>query len=90
MHPRRLGMHIYADRQLTPNFELLAEIFVCRHVSIILRGFRNRVCLYICPSACPYTEKRNHPSFVNVSLIVVIDTSMEMFSRVLHHGNLKI
>ena len=34
-------------------------------------------------SVCPYPEKRNHPSFVNVSSTLVIDTSMKMSSRVL-------
>ena len=37
----------------------------------------------VCPSVCPYHEKRNHPSFVNVSPTLVIDTSMERPSRVL-------
>ena len=41
-------------------------------------------------SICPYPEKRNHPSFVNISPTLVIDTSMERSSRVLHHGNPKI
>ena len=41
-------------------------------------------------SVCPYPEKRNHHSFVNISPTLVIDTSMERSSRVLHHGNQKI
>ena len=41
----------------------------------------------VCPSLCPYPEKRNHHSFVNISPTLVIDTSMERSSRVLHHGN---
>ena len=41
-------------------------------------------------SVCPYPEKRNHHSFVNISPTLVIDTSMERSSRVLHHGNPKI
>ena len=41
-------------------------------------------------SICPYPEKRNHHSFVNISPTLVIDTSMERSSRVLHHGNPKI
>ena len=32
----------------------------------------------------------NHPGFVNISPTIVIDTSMERSSRVLHHGNIKI
>ena len=40
-------------------------------------------------SVCPYPEKRNHLSFVNISPTLVIDTSMERSSRVLHHGNPK-
>ena len=39
---------------------------------------------------CPYPEKRNHPGFVNISPTLVIDTSMERYSRVLQHGNPKI
>ena len=79
MHPRPPGRHIGIDSQLLIlSFEL--KFFVCRHVS--MRGFQNRV--------CPYPEKRNHLSFVNISPTLVIDTSMERFSRVLHHGNPKI
>ena len=47
-------------------------------------------CLSVCPSICPYPEKRNNPGFVNISLTLVIDTSMEMSPRVLQHGNSKI
>ena len=36
------------------------------------------------------TKSWNHLSFVNISSILVIDTSMERSSRVLHHGNPKI
>ena len=68
----------YRDRQLTTYFEL--KFFVCWHVSIW--GFQNRVCLY--------PEKRNHPGFVNISLTLVNDTSMERSLRVLHHANRKI
>ena len=46
-------------------------------------------CLSVRPSVrlsiCPYPEKRNYPGFVNISLTIVIDTSMERSSRVLHH-----
>ena len=52
------------------------------------------VCLSVCPSVClsvcPHPEKRYHHSFVNISPTLVIDTSMERSSRVLHHGNPKI
>ena len=41
-------------------------------------------------SICPYPEKRNHHSFVNISPTLVIDTSMERSSRVLRLGNPKI
>ena len=37
-----------------------------------------------------WTKSWNHLSFVNISPTLVIDTSMERSSRVLHHGNLKI
>ena len=64
--------------------------------------FQNRVCLSVCPSVrpsvclsvclsiCPYPEKRNHHSFVNISPTLLIDTSMERSSRVLHDANPKI
>ena len=89
-------MHIYAsptsgkayrDRRLTTNFELWVEIFcvpTCFHVRI------PKPCLSVCPSVCLHPEKRNHHSFVNISPTLVIDTSMERFSRVLHQGNPKI
>ena len=38
----------------------------------------------------PYAEKKNRPGFVNISPTLVIDTSTERSSRVLHHGNQKI
>ena len=41
-------------------------------------------------SVCPYPEKRNYLGFVNISPTLVIDTSMERSSWVLHHGNPKI
>ena len=43
----------------------------------------------VCLSVCPHPEKRYHHSFVNISPTLVIDTSMERSSRVLHHGNPK-
>ena len=58
---------------------------MCRHVSIW--GFQIRVCLSVRLSA---PEKRNHHSFVNISITLVIDASMERSSRVLQHGNPKI
>ena len=72
----------YRDRRLTTNFELWVEIFcvpICFHVRI------PKPCL----SVWPHLEKINH-SFVNISPTLVIDTSMERSSRVLHHGNPKI
>ena len=38
-------------------------------------------------SVRPYPEKKNHPSFVNISPTLVIDASMERSSRVLQHEN---
>ena len=70
------------------------KFFVCRHVS--MWGFQNRVCLSVrlsvCLSICPYPEKRNHHhhSFVNISPILVIDTSMERSSQILHDAKPKI
>ena len=81
----------YRNRRLTTNFELWVEIFcvsTCFHMRI------PNPCLSVRPSVrlsiCPYPEKRNHPSFVNVSPTLVIDTSIERSSRVLQHGNPKI
>ena len=74
----------YRDRQLTTNFEVWVEIFcvpTCFHVRI------PKPCLSVCPSVCPYPEKRNLHSFVNISPTLVIDASMERSSRVLQHGN---
>ena len=48
------------------------------------------VILSVRHSVCPHPEKRYHHSFVNISPTLVIDTSMERCSRVLHHGNSKI
>ena len=87
MHPRPPGRHIGIDGQpLILSFEL--KFFVCRHVS--MWWFQNRVCLSVRLSVCPHPEKRYHPIFVNISPTLVIDTSMERSSRVLHHGNPKI
>ena len=44
----------------------------------------------VCLSVCPHPEKRYHHRFVNISPTLIIDTSMEMSSRVLHHGNPEI
>ena len=73
----------YRDRRLTTNFELWVEFFcvpTCFHMRI------PKTCL----SVCLYPDKRNHHSFVNISPTLVIDTSMERFSRVpTTHGNPK-
>ena len=76
-------MHIASDRQLTLNFELRVEIFMRRHVSINYEDFK---IVFV----CPYPKERNHPSFINISPAVVIDTSMERFTRLLQHGKPKI
>ena len=69
-------------RQLTLNFELRVEFFC------VQTCFHMRIPKLSCLSACPYyPEKRNLPTFVNISPTVVIDTSMERSLRVLHHGN---
>ena len=68
------------------SFEL--KFFVCRHVS--MWGFQNPVCLSVCLVCTPRKEVRNHLSFVNISPTLVIDTSMERSSLVLHHENPKI
>ena len=63
----------YRDRQLTTNFELWVFFFVltCFHVRIPIP------CLSVCLPVCPYPEKRNHHSFVNISPSLVIDVSIE-------------
>ena len=65
----------YSDRQLTPKFELLSWNFLC--ANMFPYGDTKTV------SVCPYSEKRNHHSFVNISPTLVNDTSMERSSRVL-------
>ena len=80
----------YRDRRLTINFELWVEIFcvpTCFHVRIPKPCLS--VCLSVRLSICPYPEKRNHHSFVNISPTLVIDTSMERSSRELHDANPK-
>ena len=69
----------YRDRRLTTNFELWVEIFcvpTCFHMRI------PKPCLSVCLSVCPHPEKRYHHSFVNISLTLLIDTSMERSPRV--------
>ena len=81
----------YRDRLLTTNFEFWVEIFcvpTCFHV-MIPKPFLS-VCLSVRLSICPHPEKRNRHSFFNISPTLIIDTSMERSSRVLHHGNPKI
>ena len=71
----------YSDRQLTPNFELCVEFFLCADMF----PYEDSKTL----SVCPYLEKIYHSCFVNISPTLVIDTSMERFSRVLQHRNPK-
>ena len=62
------------------------KFFVCRHVSIW--RFQNCVCLSVRLSVClSVPREKNHHSFVNISPTLVIDTSMERSSRVVHHRN---
>ena len=71
------------DRHLTPNFELWVEIFC---VPTCFHNYEDSKFV----SVCLYPEKRNHPSFVNISPTLVIDTSTERSSRELQHGNPKM
>ena len=73
----------YRDRRLTTNFELWVEI-LCLPTCFYVRFPKP------CLSVCLHPEKRNPLSFVNISPTLVIDTSMERSSQVLHHGNPKI
>ena len=79
----------YRDRRLTTNFELWVEFF-CVPTCFHKRIPKPCLSLSVCLSICPYPEKRNHHSFVNISPTLVIDTSMERSSRVLRHGHPKI
>ena len=72
----------YRDRRLTTNFELWVEIFCAD-----MFPCEDSKTVSVCLSVHLYPEKRNHPGFVNISPTLVIDTSMERPSRVLHHGN---
>ena len=70
----------YRDRQLTPNFELWVEFFcvpTCFHVRI------PKPCLSV------RTLRKKITNFVNITPTLVIDTSIERSSRVLHHGSPK-
>ena len=67
----------YCVRQSTPNLSGIFNVQTC---------FQMRI-LKLCQSVRPYPEKRNHPSFINISPTLVIDTSMEMYLKVLQHGN---
>ena len=73
----------YNDRQLSNNNWALSWNFC------VLTCFHMRI-PKPCLSVCPHPEKRNHPRFVNIITTLVIDTSMERSSWVLHHGNPKI
>ena len=70
-------------RRLTTNFEPLVEIFLRADMF----PCEDSKTVSVCPSSCQYPEKRNHPSFVDISPTLVIDASMERSSQVLHHGN---
>ena len=80
----------YRDRQLTTNFELWVEIFCVPTCFHNMRIQKPCLCPSVRLSVCPYPEKRSFRGFVNISPTLVIDTSMERSSRVLHHGNQKI
>ena len=76
----------YRNRRLTTNFEFWVEIFLCADIF----PCEDSKTVSVCPSVCPHPEERYHHSFVNISPTLIIDTSMERSSRVLHHGNPKI
>ena len=72
MHPCHPG-DAYDDWQLTPNFELWTKIFLCADMF----PYEDSKIL----SVCPYPNKRNNPSFVNISPTVVIDAWVERCLR---------
>ena len=88
LHENAIFMHSRPPGRQPLILSFKLKFLVCRHVS--MWGFQNRVRLSVrlpvCLSICPYPEKRNHLSFVNVNPTLVIDTSMERSSRVLHHA----
>ena len=71
-----VAFFIMHSRHWGMHFELRGEIF-CVPICFYLRIPKP------CLSVRPYPEKRYHPSFVNMSPTLVIDTSMERSSRVL-------
>ena len=77
------SVEAYRVWQLTINFELWVEIFC------VPTWFHMRI-PKPCLSVRPYPENWNHPGFVNISLTLVNDTSMERSSRVLQYENRKI
>ena len=70
----------YSNRQLTLNLILtFALIFFC--LPTCFHTYQDSEIVSL--SVSPQHEKRNHPSFVNISpTLVIIDTSMERSSRV--------
>ena len=75
MHPRLPGLHRAIDSLLLIlSCEL--KFSVCRHVSIW--GFQNPACLY--------PEWKSDHCFGNICPALVIDTSMERFSRVPYYN----
>ena len=76
MHACYPGRHIAIDSRL-----LILSWNFC-----VQTGFHMRI-LKSYLSVCSYSEERNCPGFVNISLTEVIDTWMERSSRVLHHRN---
>ena len=75
----------YNDRQLTLNLELWVKIFLC----VDMFPYEDSEIVSVRLSVRSYPEKINHPSFVNISPTIVIDTSMERSSQILKHGRQK-
>ena len=76
MHPhlRLPMMHIVINSELQSlSFDMKFFVSKCFHMTIL-----KCVCLSL-------PEKRNHPSFINISHTLIIYTSMERSSRVLQH-----
>ena len=84
----KLVMNVLYNSKIEMLMNVLMNVPTCFHKRI------PKPCLSVCPSVCLsiylYPEKRNHHSFVNISPTLVIDISMERYSRVLRHGNPKL
>ena len=88
-HPEKRNHHSFVNISPTLVIDTLME-----RSSRVLQHENPKIWIFFQKSSkfeiCFLTKSWNHLSFVNISPTLVIDTSMERSSRVLHHGNPKI